>query len=36
VLWIPGVCRSDRALPLPGEPGIRLDACRVERVAAGG
>jgi tRNA(Ile)-lysidine synthase len=29
VVWIPGVCRSDRSLPQPGESGLRLDARRV-------
>ena len=29
VVWIPGVCRSDAALPSPGEPALRLDARRI-------
>jgi tRNA(Ile)-lysidine synthase len=29
VIWIPGVCRSDAALPSPGEPALRLDARRI-------
>jgi tRNA(Ile)-lysidine synthase len=29
VVWIPGVCRSDRSLPRPGDVGVRLDARRV-------
>jgi tRNA(Ile)-lysidine synthase len=29
VVWIPGVCRSDLALPSPGEPALRLDARRI-------
>jgi tRNA(Ile)-lysidine synthase len=29
VVWIPGVCRSDAALPQPGEPALRLDARRI-------
>lgn len=36
VVWIPGVCRSDRSLPRPGEPGIRLDARRVGGTAVDG
>lgn len=28
ILWIPGICRSDAALPNPGEPALRLDARR--------
>jgi tRNA(Ile)-lysidine synthase len=34
IVWIPGVCRSDRALPRAGEPGLRLDAQRAGRRAA--
>jgi tRNA(Ile)-lysidine synthase len=29
VVWIPGVCRSDAALPTPGEQALRLDARRI-------
>ncbi len=29
ILWIPGVCRSDAALPNPGEPAVRVDARRI-------
>jgi tRNA(Ile)-lysidine synthase len=29
LVWIPGVCRSDAALPAPGEPAVRLDARRI-------
>lgn len=29
LVWIPGVCRSDAALPRPGEPALRLDARRI-------
>jgi tRNA(Ile)-lysidine synthase len=29
LVWIPGVCRSDAALPTPGEPALRLDARRI-------
>jgi len=27
VLWIPGVCRSGAAVPQPGEPAVRIEAC---------
>jgi tRNA(Ile)-lysidine synthase len=36
VVWVPGVCRSDRALPRSGEPGIRLDARRAGDAPADG
>jgi tRNA(Ile)-lysidine synthase len=29
LVWIPGVCRGDAALPAPGEPAVRLDARRI-------
>jgi len=28
ILWIPGVCRADVALPQPGEPAVRIDVRR--------
>jgi tRNA(Ile)-lysidine synthase len=28
-VWIPGICRSDAALPQPGDPALRLDARRI-------
>ncbi|HEX9633273.1 MAG TPA: tRNA lysidine(34) synthetase TilS [Gemmatimonadales bacterium] len=28
ILWIPGVCRGDVALPRPGEPAVRVDVRR--------
>ena len=29
ILWIPGVCRGDVALPRPGEPALRIDVRRL-------
>lgn len=29
ILWLPGVCRGEGALPQPGRPALRLDARRV-------
>lgn len=31
ILWIPGVCRADVALPRPGEPAVRVDVRRLGR-----
>lgn len=31
ILWIPGVCRADVALPQPGEPAVRVDVGRLGR-----
>ncbi|MDH3496108.1 MAG: tRNA lysidine(34) synthetase TilS [Gemmatimonadota bacterium] len=36
ILWIPGVCRSDAALPNPGEPAVRVDARRIGHSEAHG
>jgi len=29
IVWLPGVCRSDAAIPRPGEPAVRLDVRRI-------
>jgi len=29
VLWVPGVCRGNEAVPRPGEPAVRLDVRRI-------
>lgn len=36
VLWVPGVCRAERAVPLPGAASLRLEARRAEAGGAGG